>query len=246
MNNVFVLIIVLFLIPLVLAGSVKIGVKMSIKGNISAVFYNVSNGFLTVNQEFFNSGSVAYKTRIRLDVLNSTDVMFTGWSKEETIMPGERKNFEIDWYTPKTENVVVRLIAYYGKEMTQREMKLKIENNQTSEDVIQIKNFRTYDDSVKFQIRSTTPLSNVIIIPENYMMGWVFEQKKIENLNANKNIEVTIPYEPSVWLTHDLNIAAVTEDGRYYSIFLFNLKKEEGFQKYTNYILDKIDLFLNL
>jgi len=246
MKTTFTLIFLLFFIPIVLAGVVKIGVKMGVKGEISALFYNTSNGVLKVNPEFYNTGSVAYKVRIRLDILNSTDIIFTGWSKEETLMPGERKNFEIYWYTPRTENIVAKLRAYYGKEITERETKFKVEKNQTLEDVFQIKNFRTYDDSIKFQIRSNKSLNNVLVIPKNYIMGWVFEQKKIENLNANQNVEVIIPYEADVWFSHDINIHVVTEDGRYYSDFSFTLQKEKGLWKYIHYIIDKFNLFFNL
>jgi hypothetical protein len=199
-----------------------------------------------VKPEFFNSGSVAYKTRLRIDILNPREIMFTGWSKEETMMPGERKNFEIYWYTPKTENIVAKVIAYYERERTEREMRLKIVNNQTSEDVFQIKNFRTYDDHVKFQIKSNRTLGNVLVIPKNYMMGWVFEQKKMENLDENKNVEVIIPYETDVWFSHDVNIEVVTEDGRYHSVFSFSLNKEEGLWKYIHYIIDELSLFLNI
>jgi hypothetical protein len=246
MKTTFTLIFLLFFIPIVLAGVVKIGVKMGVKGDISALFHNISNGVLKVNPEFYNTGSVAYKVRVRLDILNSTDIIFTGWSKEETLMPGERKNFEIYWYTSRTENIVAKLRAYYGKETIEREMRYKVENNQSSEDFFQVKFFRTYDDFIKFQMRSNKSLSNVLVIPKNYMMGWIFEQKKIENLNANQNIEVIIPYKADVWFSHDINIDVVTEDGRYYSVFSFNLQKEKDLWKYIHYITDKLNLFFNL
>lgn len=241
MKIIFILLV--FLIPLVSAGVVNIGVKMDIRGNISAVFYNISNGVLKINPEFYNTGSVAYKARVRLNVLNSTDTIFTGWSKEETLMPGERKNFEIYGYILRTENIIAKLRVYYGQEIDQREMKFKVTKNDITEDVFQIKNFRTYDNFIKFQIRSNKSLNNVLIVPKNYMMGWVFEQMKIEKLDENKNIEVVIPYESDVWLSHDMNIDVFTEDGKYYSTFSFNLQKEKGLEKYVNYITDKLSLF---
>jgi hypothetical protein len=246
MGKKITFIFLLFFIPLVSAGVINIGVKMDFRGNISAVFYNNSNSVLKMNPEFYNTGSVAYKARVRLDVLNSTDVIFIGWSKEETLMPGERKNFEIYWYIPMTENIVAKLRVYYGKEINQREMKFKVTKNNITEDVFQIKNFRTYDDFIKFQIRSNKSLNNVLIVPKNYMMGWIFEQKKIENLDENKNIEVVIPYEADVWFSHDMNMDVFTEDGKYYSVFSFNLQREKGLEKYINYVIDKLNLFFNL
>jgi hypothetical protein len=246
MKKTLVLIFLLFFIPIASAGVIKIGVKTELKGEISAFFYNASNGVLKMNPEFYNSGSVPYKARARLSIVNSTDVIFTGWSKEETLMPGERKSFEIYWYTPSTGNIVAKLRFYYGKETIEREVKSKVVNTQTSEDVFLIKNFRTYDDSIKFQIRSTEPLKNVIVIPNNYMMGWLFEQNKIENLDENKNTEVVIPYESSVWFSHNVTIDVVTEDGKFYSTLTFNLQKERGFEKYAHYIADRFNLLFNL
>jgi hypothetical protein len=246
MKKSLAFIFLLFIVPLVSAGIVKIGVKMGVKGEISALFYNASNGVLKISPEFYNTGSVAYKTRFRFDIMNSSDIIFTGWSKEEALMPGERKNFEVYWYTPTTKNIVAKLRAYYGKEIIEREIKTKVKNNLTYEDVFQIKNFRTYDDFIKFQLRSNKTLSNVLIIPKNYMMGWIFEQKKIGNIEENRNIEVIIPYETEVWLSHDITIDVVTEDGKYYSVFSFNLQKEKGFWKYFNYIRDQLNLFFNL
>ena len=244
MRKTSILIFLLFLVPLVSAGFVEIGVKMEVRGNVSALFYNISNGVLKLNLEFFNTGSVAYKARARLDILNSTDTIFTGWSNEETLMPGQRKSFDIYWYSPRTENkLVAKLRVYHGKEIVEREMKFKVKNIQTSEDVITIKNFRTYDEFIKFQIRSTKPLKNVLVIPKDYMIGLIFEQKKIENLDGNKNIEVIIPYEADVWFPYDITIDVVTDDGKYYSTFSFNLQKEKGLWKYIHYLTDKLDLF---
>lgn len=236
-----------FLVTLVSAQTIKIGVKMEPKGNISAIFYNVSNGVLKITPEFYNSGSVAYKARARLDILNSTDIIFTGWSREEKLMPGERKNFEIFYYTPSTlENITAKIRIYHGFEMTEQKLGLRIENMQAPEDIFQIKNFRTYDNYIKFQLRSSKNLKNVLIIPKNYMISWVFEQKRIESLNGGRNTEVILPYEASVWLPHKMTVEVVTEDGMYHSIDQFLLQKEEGILKYIHYLTDKLSLVLNI
>lgn len=246
-GTIFFLVFLFFLVALVSAQTIKIGVKMELKGNISAIFYNVSNGVLRINPEFYNSGSVAYSARARLDILNSTDIIFTGWSREEMLMPGERKDFEIFYYTSKTlENITARIRIYYGFEMVERKIELKIESMQASEDIFQIKNFRTYDDSIKFQLRSSKNLKNVLIIPRDYMISWMFEQKRIENLNKNRNTEVVLPYEASAWLSPNITIEVVTEDGRYHSVSQFSLQKEEGILKYIHYLTDKLSLVLNL
>jgi hypothetical protein len=231
---------------LVSAQVVKIGIKMNLEGKMSAFFYNISNGVLKINQEFFNTGSVAYKARVRLDIIDSKEIIFTGWSDEKSLMPGERKNFEIYYYTPQTlKEVIARIRVYYGLEIVEKEVGFKIENEQIPENIFKIKNLRIYDDHLRFEVRANNSLENVIIIPKNYTLGWIFEQKKIENLKADKNTEIVIPYKENVWMPHEMAIDIVTEDGKYYSTYSFKLKKEKGLLKYIHYLTDKLSLLLN-
>jgi len=243
----FITFLLIFLtLPAVFAQTIRVGVKMELKGNITAFSYNASNGILAINSEFYNSGSVPYRARARLDIVNSSDIIFTGWSKEELLMPGERKNFELFYYTDESlENITAIVRIYYGFEVAERKIELKLENLKTPEDIFQIKNFRTYDSYVKFQLRSNKPLRNVLVIPRNYMMGWAFEEKRIENLEANKNVEIVLPYEAPVWLPQNITIDIVTEDGNYHSAAQFLLQKEAGIMKYIHYLTDKLILLLN-
>jgi hypothetical protein len=235
-----------FFFVLTSAQVVRIGVKMNLKGEISAFSYNTSNGILRVNLEFFNSGSVAYKARTRLSVLNSTDIIFDGWSDEKTLMPGERKVFEVYYYTPKTlKDLTARVRVYFGKELIERNFKLKILNERTPEDIFQIRNFRTHEDYVRFEMKTSKPVKNVLVIPEKYMMGWIFYQRKIKALDPNKKIEVTLPYRAEVWVPHEITLGIVTEDGEYYSSHSFMLKKERGILKYIHYVIDKLSMLLS-
>ncbi len=241
---VFTLIIFLLILILTSASVLKVGIKRELEGNITAIFSESKNGVLNLNLEFFNTGSIAYKVRARLDILNSSEIIFTGWSKEETIMPGEAKNFEVFYYSEKTENLTSRIRVYYANEIMEKWLNLTLENKKSPENVFQVKNFRVYDDYLRFEVKSSKP-STVIIIPRNYMPGWVFEQKKIE-LEANKNTEVVIPFKPQVWFSHDVLIDIVSEDGSYYYSNSFYLEKEQGLMKYIHLLTDKISLALNL
>lgn len=245
MKRIFFLIFLLFS-SVAFAQVIKIEIRAELKGNISALFFNASNGVLRINPEFFNSGSVAYKVRPRVDILNLTDIVFTGWGKEKILMPGERKNFEIYYYTQKKENLTARLRIYYGKELIEKKIRLKIENKLIPENNFHIKNFRTYDDYLRFEIRTNKSLANMIIIPKDYMQGWIFEQKKIKKIDENRNTEIILPYKAEVWTSHRITIEVVTEDGRYYTAKSFLLQKEKGIWKYIHYITDWLSLKLNL
>jgi len=232
---------------LALASVIEIEVKMETKGRISALLSSNSGGVLKILPEFYNTGSVAYKARARLDVLNSSDLIFTGWSKEETLMPGERKNFEIYWFSPEAfNNLTANIRVYYGREIFEYSMPLDIGNISTQEDVFQIKSFRAYDDYIKFQIRSDKGSEDVLVIPKDYTDGWVFEQSKIGKISQDRNTEVMIKYEPTVWMSQEISLEVVTADGKYRSVKQFQLEKETGLLKYVHYLEDRIRLLLNL
>jgi hypothetical protein len=241
---IFALIVFLLILFLTSASVIKVGIKKELKGNITAIFPESKNGVLSLTLEFFNTGSIAYKARARLDVLNSSEVIFTGWSKEETVMPGEAKNFEVFYYSGKTENLTSRIRVYYANEIMEKWLNFSLENKKVPENVFQVKNFRVYDDYIRFEVKSSKPLT-AIIIPRNYMPGWIFEQKKVE-LEANKNKEVVIPFNSQVWFSHDILLEIVSKDGSYYYSNSFYLEKEKGLMKYIHFLTDKISVALNL
>jgi len=152
--TIFALIVFLLILVLTSASVLKVGIKRELEGNITAIFSESKNGVLRLNLEFFNTGSIAYKARARLDVLNSSEVIFTGWSKEETVMPGEAKNFEVFYYSEKTENLTSRIRVYYANEIMEKWLNFSLENKKTPENVFQVKNFRVYDDYIRFEVKS--------------------------------------------------------------------------------------------
>ncbi|MEM7825822.1 MAG: hypothetical protein QW412_03115 [Candidatus Aenigmatarchaeota archaeon] len=234
-----------FLIVILASASVvKVGVEKELKGNISAVFFEAENGLLKLNLEFFNSGSIAYRARVSFDVINSSKVFFTGWSKEEVLMPGEAKNFEIFYYSRKTEKLNGRVRVYYGNEIVERELEFNLTSEKPYENIFQVKNFRVYDDYIRFEVKSSKS-TKAIVIPKDYMPGWIFEQKKVD-LEEKKNKEVIIPFKPQVWLSHNILIEIVSEDGNYYYSNSFNLEKEEGLIKYLHLLTDKLSVIFNL
>ncbi len=228
------------------AAVIEIEVKMKLDGKISFFSFERMNNIVKASTEFYNTGSVAYKARARLDILNRSELIFSGWSEEKPLMPGERKTFEIYWYSPsKAKNLTARLRVYFGNEIVEESKNLSIEYVKSSKDLFQIKNFRTYEDHIRFEIRANETLKNVIVVPSDYIQGWIFEQIKLRELKANKNTEVKIRYIPTVWMESQVKLNVFTEDGKYYFSKTFELKKEKGLLKYLHMIYDKLSLILN-
>lgn len=255
------------------AQMVEVNVIEILRGKISAISYNSTvDKVFKATIEFYNTGSAGYKTRIRMDVFNESlneslesnllesGLVYRGWSKEISMVPGVRKNFHIYWYPYNVSgNFTAKLRAYYGGEISEfREIQLEVKDVPTPADVFEIKRFRAYDDYVKFDLKIkgsstdsiaepvTEPITNVIILPSDYPMGWIFEQTKIDRMGRNDVKLVVLPYEPSLWEPTNITINVVTEDGKYFTSRSFALEKEAGALKYIHYITDSIMNFFKI
>jgi hypothetical protein len=188
----------------------------------------------------FNNGSIGYKTRARLDIVNNSNILFTGWANKFALNPGDEKSSNIYWYDPDvTGNVTARIRVYYASEIAEYgDINLQIGNKMVPEDIFKIYDFRTYDDYIRFDLATNHSVENLILFPSRYPKGWVFEQKKIESLENGRSIEVVIPYEAEVFTPGHIEITAVTKDGKYFKRASFPLEKESGFFMYINLLID--------
>jgi len=245
----FMLFILLLIIFSVSAQVIKIEVAEVLSGNITSLVYNpsIDTNIFKITTEFFNTGSIGYKARARLDVFSQSGLLYTGWSKEASLVPGIKSSFNIYWFEPNiTGNFSGRIRIYYANEIKELEIKFEIKNFTISQDIFEISDLRTYDNYVKFSLRSSQTVNSVIAFPSKYPLGWIFEQTKIEKLNQNDKISVSLPYQPSLWTPSEVTIAVVTEDGKYYSSKTFILVKEEGLLKYVHYLTDGLRVLLNI
>lgn len=239
---------------------VEIKVIQVLRGRISSIFYDSTvDTVLKVTTEFYNIGSAGYRTRIRMDVFDesfnesesdlATDgLLYRGWSKELSMVPGLHENFHIYWYPFNVSgNFTANIRAYYGDEILESdEIQFEVKDVPIPEDVFEIKRFRTYDNYIKFDLKASESANNVIIIPSGYPMGWIVEQTKIESIDRNDVKRVVIPYEPSLWESTEITMNIVTEDGKYFTSKFFALEKETSLLEYIHYITDGIMNFLKV
>ena len=233
---------ILVLTPfLIKAQFIELGIKEIIDKEVGPLFYNksISNNPFLVSFEIFNSGSVGYRARVRMDIYKDKNFLFSGWSKEHSLNPGIRSKFDIYWFPVNlTGNFIAKIRVYYGNEMDDlKPINFKVKNTLTPKDVVEITNFKTYNDEIIFNIKSDQTLNNVLFIPSDYPLGWVFEQKKIENLEKNEKKQIVIPYEPTLWRETELTINVITEDGEYYTKKQFSLEREGRLSQLLHYLL---------
>ncbi len=204
------------------ASSIKVGVTETFEGNPVFFISNVTENLVKFSTEFYNTGTIPYKARMRIDVFEEKRI-FSGWSKEKPLMPGDRDYFEVFWYSEEAGNFTALLRAYFGNEIIAYDFINLTMGKSTAEDYINISVGRISYDSIEFSLE---PDIEAVIIPYDYNPGWIFEQTKD-----------VISYEPTLWVPSDVSVYAVSLDGKYYGKKTFRLDVEEN-------VYDRLAVFL--
>jgi len=232
------------------AQEIEVNIKEVIEVEALDIDYNstITDGKpFKVNIELFNSGSIGYKTRIRLDIFDQDDLIFTGWSYEKYFFPGNQEIYDLYWHPSNLEGKFKASIKiYFANEIKKiKPIKFEVEPvKKTPENVFEILDFRTYDDGVEFLVKTNKTLEDIAFVPSNYPTGWIFEQTKIDKLESGSIEIVDLRYEPSLWKESDVTINIFTEDGKYYTSKSFTLKKETFFWKHVYRIINGLRVFL--
>ena len=214
---------------LVLSTTLDVGVSEDVSIKIINENLNISNNVVKFSTEFYNIGSVGYKGRARLFVYNGTNLISDGWSEEKSLMPGEKKTFDIYWYAKYSGNYEYVLRMYYGNEILENDKKeLKINETHKPEDIFEITNYRTYDDHIIFDLKSKEDARDIVIIPYRYVTGWIFEQKAIPNMEKDSVKAVSLNYIPLIWAPANLTLAVASDNGKYYSESNIRMDKLSG------------------
>lgn len=241
---------------------VKVGVTKILDAEITSFYSNTSTNLVKFNVEIRNKGSIAYSSRVRIDLLNISSVyeadkaqeLFTAWSPEREMMPGDRKNIELYWYNVEDDSADFRIRArvYYGNEILEKFYDM--ENLSTlvdsqlkeGEGVFKISGFRVYDKFVIFDLASKKDIEDVVIIPASFTRGWIFEQQKIGKLKSRWPKTVILPYETPVFAQDNLTIEVVSEDPNSYLQETLTLNKDKSLRRLVFSIVDRVRLFLSL
>ena len=240
--------ILIFLLIVSLSSTQKISVNVGevLRAEVSDIEYNSSvDGIFKIRFQLYNSGSTGYKARARLDVFNDSELVFTGWSEEKSFIPGTRETFSLYWLPPQKGRFLAKLRVYYADEIEKiRTIRVEVKNVSSLLKNFEITDLKTYSDEIKFKLKSNKSLKNVLIIPSDYPLGWVFEQKRIEKIDKDEIKDITLGYKPSLWKPSGITLKIVTEDGKYASSEHFSLKRvspiEEFFHQFFKLLLSII------
>ena len=249
MKFVFLIIFILLFLPyLSYSQEVKVGVKEILESEITSLKYNSlleSGEPFKVSFELYNSGSVGYRARVRLDIINQTNLYYTGWSEEKSLWPGSSGYFEVYWYPVNiTGSLEAKVMIYYANNIKELEpIKFKIVGIGNPEKDIEITDFKTYEDRIVVGLKSNKELENIIIVPSGYPYGWIFEQSKIDKISKGEEKKVELKYESTIWKETEVMIHVFTEDGKHYTSKSFLMQIEKPNVNILSYFIKIFKIF---
>lgn len=192
------------------AAMIVVNVNEELGGNTSS-FGHETETYTRFSIESYNTGSVGYEPRVRLDLYKDGD-KFTAWSGRGESMPGDRENFRLYFFDNDGGEYDARVRVYGANEIFEQWFKVDKPAVQTSSN-FRIENARTYNEFVMFDLVSDRAASDVVVMPSDYPTGWVFEQKELGGMKPGQKKTVKIAYEPSIWREANVTITVASKDG---------------------------------
>jgi len=221
------------------ATKMGVGIADTLSIDFKTVSVEEKGNVIVVHLGAYNTGSIEYDVRARVDIMSGSNVLFTGWSEIKEFNPGDKKGFVVYGYKPDADNLSIRARVYYGNEIKELEPLYVEKREQTTpKTAFSVSNFRVYDNYIRFDLFSNQSVENVLVLPNNYPVSWIFNQKRIERIEKNTIKEVIIPYESKFFHRQRISIIVTTEDGGYYQQWEFGMQRERGIMKYIHLIMD--------
>jgi hypothetical protein len=227
------------------AVSVDVKISKKLNGNITSFNYEFNGNLAIFNIEFYNTGSVPYISMVRIDIFNNSQQIFTAWSNEKKLMAGDKKVFELYWFTNLTGNFSGRIRVYFANEILEKYFTFEKKLNSLYEKAFSISKLRTYEDFIVFDLKAEKDINKIIIIPEDIPLGWIFQQKKLESIKKGEYKTVAISYKPAVWHEENLTLSVSSLDGNYFAQEKFVLKKKSGILGFIYYLIDTVKLAIS-
>ena len=221
-------IIVLFVLIISLVKAIEIAVE--VRGTILGKpgFFNYSKeaknlAWFFVNWE--NTGSVSCRSRMRVDIYNDSEIIYTAWSKAEKIEPGGNADLKAYWYPYENGSYEAEIKIYQCNEIFEvRRVNFSslIEKQEQLLGKVKIKNDENF---VHITFEPEEPIKNLVGVVDYYPKGWIFDYYEVSDIEQGKKIELKIGYSTEVWKPRRIRIDLLADDGRKHMSYEYTLKE---------------------
>lgn len=205
-----------------------------------------------------DKGSVGCTNRLRIDIYNETTeklkktntgfidplnttnqnkLIYTAWSKPIPFHPGANDNLITYWYPYNLSgNFTAQFRLYSCNEIYEKPpFTFEVINwtkfpdaaeSQALFEKISIKN--KDENRIEITLKPKKDTDNLLILPQKYPRGWLFEHAKIDKLKKGKEHVINLNYIPGIWYPTNVTFSFVTEDGAHYIKKDFRIEKVES------------------
>jgi len=237
----------IFLIPLVNAVELKVKVKGNIGGYIE--YFQLEKEVDSVQKflvQWYNSESVSCLSRMEYRIEKNGEFVDVVWSDEKEMAAGISRHFEAYWPPEEKGNYSATLVIHHCHNTIKSEpFNFSVVSVGEPKEKIEIKVINIPERKIEVTLKSESDLNNVLVVPTNYPLGWIFNGEKLESLKAGEETKVVMEYEPSIWMEETVNLQAVSLDGEHSSEEIeFNLVEKEYFWDEHGYSLFLVVLSL--
>ncbi|MFH1473655.1 MAG: hypothetical protein ABIE55_02055 [Candidatus Aenigmatarchaeota archaeon] len=240
-SSLMILIFFLLLISIAYSAVVEVGITETLEGNISSLNYDSSSNIVKFSVEFYNTGSIPYKARIKTEVFNESEMIFSGWGQETEFMSGDKKVSYIYWYASNIGDYSAKLKVYFGNDIKEyKNFDIIVKGHKEPEDNFEIRDLRTYDDYIVFDLYSKKYAENIVVIPKGYTPGWIFEQAVIDAIPKARSKLVVLKYQPTIWRPSNISLEIVSNKGMYHTEERVEMSKGEDLIGLLLYVMDSL------
>ena len=226
-----ILLLVIALIPAAAGMQISAEIKSLIDGYPEYVNYSMvlNDSPQEFKLSWVNSGSVGCLTRIRTDVLKDGELVYTSWSEELPVEAGDYRAFTSYWQPNESGNYTGEVKVYYcmliynGPELNFT----ALISNRTGLNPFSV-TVGNDAENIRLKVTSNRDLSQVVVIPVDYPLGWVFESAAF-NLSKNEAKTVDVRYASGIWKPESVKMLVTTPDGAYKAAVNYKLQENKGY-----------------
>jgi len=231
---------IVFVLSVAEAADISVNIRETLDAKVTSFQYGESD-LVNFSVELYNTGGFPYLARPRIDVFQPDGSTFTSWGQEKVIRPGERSSFSLFWFTDAVGSFPARLRYYFGGEQKSVDVVINKSYSGSAQNVFSVRDFRTYDKYVVFDVASSVDARGVVVVPQNYPPGWVFETRQIDRLTPAASRTVVLPYS-GVYVPSDIEILVASDSGNFATIVPLKMEKEKGFDRILHTVQDGLKI----
>ncbi len=204
----------LVFIQLSAALQVSIGIREVIDSRLDFGRISVNDSYQEYRLFWENTGSAACRSRARIDFHNVSGLVYTSWSSEHLLPAGRGEELALHSILPPGNYSAMLRLYYCNEILNAGEFNTSVEEIYGNENgTIELLSLKTQGDKLAISVRSTKDISDLVILPERYPIGWIIESSKV-GIKANETKEVFLAFMPATNSPTKISLAAASPGRR--------------------------------